>query len=161
MSPTLLALIICLAAAGLERALVGGDARQWLAQLRMPAYSPPFSLWLVIGGLYYTICFVVLRHLLASRPFDQSRFTALVLVIVLLLTNALWNVLFFRWRDLRASFIAFIPCAAFVAALVALLVRLYPFGAVLWGCYCLYFLYATWWGYRLWRLNAPKPDQTS
>lgn len=149
MNATVLALLICVAAAGLEGMLAGSGVRQRLAALRMPAYSPPFAVWLVIGAAYYAICFVVLRHLLPGG------FTlALVLLVLVLLANALWSVLFFRWRDLRASFIAFVPYAVLVAALVLLLWRHYPLGAVLFMGYCAYLLYATWWGYRLWVLNA-------
>jgi tryptophan-rich sensory protein len=151
-NPTLLAIIICIAAAALEGLLAGGGVRQRLAQLRMPPYSPPFALWLVIGVAYYGICLIVLRHLLAG-PFTQSVVAALALLSVVLLSNALWSVLFFRWHDLRASFIAFIPYAVVVAGLVVSLSGVYPFGAVLFICYCIYLLYATWWGYRLWLLN--------
>jgi hypothetical protein len=52
-SPALLAVIIYAAAAVLEGALAGKGARQRLAQLRIPPYSPPFALWLVIGFLFY------------------------------------------------------------------------------------------------------------
>ncbi|MGI8431419.1 MAG: hypothetical protein ACR2MW_03900 [Chthoniobacterales bacterium] len=41
---------------------------------------------------------------------------------------------------------SFIPYALVVAVLVGLLLRLYPFGAALFGCYSLYLLYAAWWG---------------
>ena len=150
-SATLLALVICIVAAALEGVFAGSDVRQRLAALRMPRYSPPFRLWLLIGLAYYTICFIVLRQVL-----PQSFTVPLVLLILILLANALWSILFFRWRDLRASFIAFIPYAALVAALVVSLVRSYPFGAVLFSCYCAYLLYATWWGYRLWLLNTPN-----
>jgi translocator protein len=149
MSTTLLALVICICAATLEGVLAGSGVRQRLAALRMPQYSPPFLLWLLIGAAYYAICFIVLRQLLAGG-FTLS----VVLLVLVLLANAFWSILFFRWRDLRASFIAFIPYAALVAALVLSLVRSYPFGAVLFMCYCAYLLYATWWGYRLWLLNA-------
>jgi tryptophan-rich sensory protein len=54
---------------------------------------------------------------------SPSQVFALVLMIVLLLANALWSVLFFRWRDLRASFISFVPYAVLVAVLVVLLTR--------------------------------------
>src|SRR5437868_4547980 len=118
-SQTVLALIICGAAAAAEGALAGGGVRQRLAQLRMPQYSPPFALWLGIGVVYYAICFVVLRHLLANAPFTRLPLIALALVVIILLVNALWSVLFFRWRDLRASFVAFIPYAVLVTALVA------------------------------------------
>ncbi len=82
--------------------------------------------------------------------------TALALLIVVLLANAFWSVLFFRRRDLRASFIAFMPYAVVVAALVLSLSRIYLLGAALFMCYCIYLLYATWWGYRLWLLNTRK-----
>jgi tryptophan-rich sensory protein len=150
---TLSALLICIAAAALEGALAGSGVRQRLAALRMPPYSPPFVVWLLIGLAYYVICFVVLRHLLASGPGNFAGI-ALALLIVVLLANALWNVLFFRRRDLRASFIAFIPYAGVVVVLAFSLSRIYPFGAALFMCYCIYLLYATWWGYRLWLLNS-------
>jgi tryptophan-rich sensory protein len=148
--------VICAATAVLEGILAGQGARQRLAQLRMPPYSPPFAVWLVIGLLFYAMCFVILRHVLSTGLVSPSQVFALVLTVVLLLANALWSVLFFRWRDLRASFIAFVPYAVLVAGLVILLARTYPFGAILLSFYCIYLIYATRWGYHLWRLNAPN-----
>ena len=76
---------------------------------------------------------------------------------MVLLANALWSVFFFRWRDLRVSFLAFVPYALVIVALVhTARLSLYPFGAALFLCYGCYLVYATWWGYRLWRLNDPK-----
>jgi benzodiazapine receptor len=156
LSPTVLGVIICVTAAILEGALAGTGARQQLAQLRMPPYSPPFALWLVIGFLFYAMCFVILRHVLGTGLVSSSQVFALVLTVVLLLANAFWTVLFFRWRDLRASFIAFVPYALLVAALVILLARTDPLGAILLSFYCIYLIYATRWGYHLWRLNTPN-----
>ena len=156
LSATLLGVIICAAAAVLEAALAGEGARQRLAQLRMPPYSPPFALWLVIGFLFYAMCFVILRHVLSTALVSPSEIFTLVLTVVLLLANAFWSVLFFRWRDLRASFIAFVPYAVLVAALVILLASSYPLGAILLSFYCIYLIYALRWGYLLWRLNAPN-----
>ena len=94
MATTLLSFIICTGAAVLESVLAGRGVRKRLASLRMPPYSPPFALWLVIGLAYYAICFIVLRHLLTGG------FTiSLGLLVLILLANAFWNVLFFRWRD--------------------------------------------------------------
>ena len=154
LSATLLGVIICAAAAVLEAALAGRGARQRLTQLRMPPYSPPFALWLVIGFLFYAMCFVILRHVLSTGLVSPSEVFALMLTVVLLLANAFWSVLFFRWCDLRASFIAFVPYAVLVAALVILLGRTYPLGATLLSFYCIYLIYATRWGYHLWRLNT-------
>ena len=156
LSPTVLGVIICVTVAILEGALAGTGARQRLAQLRMPPYSPPFALWLVIGFLFYAMCFVILRHALSTGLVSSLQVLALVLTVVLLLANAFWSVLFFRWRDLRASFIAFVPYALLVAALVILLARTDPLGAILLSFYCVYLIYATRWGYHLWRLNTAK-----
>ena len=41
------------------------------------------------------MCFIVLRHLLASRPFTPVLLMAIALVIIILLGNALWSILFF------------------------------------------------------------------
>src|SRR5262250_3344909 len=98
LSPTVLGVIICAAAAVLEAVLAGKGARQRLAQLRMPPYSPPFGLWLVIGCLFYAMCLVILRHLLSTGLVSPSQVLALVLTVALLLANAFWSVLFFRWR---------------------------------------------------------------
>jgi tryptophan-rich sensory protein len=106
--------------------------------------------------IYYLICFVVLHRLLAAKPFTVTVCVALALLIVVLVANSLWSILFFRRRDLRASFIAFIPYTVVVAALVLCLSRIYPFGAALFTCYCIYLLYATWWGYRVWLLNTQE-----
>ena len=156
LSPTLLSVIICATGAVLEGVLAGEGARQRLAQLRMPPYSPPFALWLVIGFLFYAMCFVILRHLLSTGLVSPSQVFALVLTVMVLLANAFWSVLFFRWCNLRASFIAFVPYAVLVAALVILLARTYPLGAILLSFYCIYLIYATRWGYHLWRLNTPN-----
>jgi len=155
LSPTLLGVITCAAAAVLEGALAPG-ARQRLAQLRMPPYSPPFALWLVIGFLFYAMCLVSLRQVLSTGLVSPSQVLALVLTVAVLLANAFWSVLFFRCRDLRASFIAFVPYAALVAALVILLAGTYPLGAILLSFYCIYLIYATRWSYHLWRLNTPN-----
>src|SRR5215469_7393602 len=89
LSPTVLGVIICAAAAVLEAVLAGKGARQRLAQLRMPPYSPPFTLWLVMGFLFYAMCFVILRHVLSTGRVSPSQVFALVLTVLLPLANLL------------------------------------------------------------------------
>ena len=153
MNPTLLALIVCLAAATLEGALAGSGVRQRLAELRIPRYSPPFTLWIAIGVAYYAICFVLLRRLLTRPSFTPTIVAAITLLLLILLVNALWNVFFFRWRNLRASFVIFIPYALLVISLGVCLFRTDRFRAALLLGYGLYLVYATCWAYRLWLLN--------
>src|SRR5258707_282609 len=96
-------LLLCWVRRGF-RDCCGRGVRQRLAELRMPPYSPSFFVWLAIGAVYYAMSFLVLRHLLATTAFTPTVLIALALLVIILLLNALWNVLFFRWRDLRASF---------------------------------------------------------
>ena len=156
LSPTLLGVIICAAAAVLEGGLAGKGARQRLAQFRIPPYPPPFALWLVIGFLFYAMWFVSLRQVLSTGLVSPSQVLALVLTVAVLLANAFWGLVFFRCRNLRASFIAFVPYAVLVAALVIMLARTYSLGGILLSFYCIYLIYATRWGYHLWRLNTPN-----
>jgi len=153
---TAIATVSCLIAATLEALLAGGSVRVRLSELRMPAYSPGFRLWMLIGVLYYVMCFLVLRRLLSAGTFSNSHPWALMLVIAVLAANASWNALFFRLRALWASFLAFIPYGMLVLALAAMMVPIYAFGAMLLIAYCGYLIYAAWWSYRLWQLNDPK-----
>jgi tryptophan-rich sensory protein len=66
MKPVALSLLVCLGAAALESAFAGGGVRRRFAELQLPSYSPPFALWIVIGVLYYALCFLLLWHLLSS-----------------------------------------------------------------------------------------------
>jgi tryptophan-rich sensory protein len=148
-----IALIVCLGAAALESFFAGSNVRQRFHELRLPRYSPPIWLWVVIGLLYYTICFVVLRELLSRPDWSVLNLSAFALLLVTMLYNAGWNIVFFRMRSLRGSFLAFFPYAIVLLALAGALVRVYPLGAVLVALYCGYLCYAAWWSYRLWRLN--------
>ena len=55
--------------------------------------------------------------------------------------------------------IAFVPYAILVGALVILLGRTYPLGATLLSFYGIYLIYATRWGFHLWRLNTQTFNQ--
>src|ERR1043166_4386129 len=53
-------LAACAVSVALEGLFAGRGIKQRLAQLRVPRYVPPVWGWVVIGALYYLICFVVL-----------------------------------------------------------------------------------------------------
>ena len=94
-NPSFVALVISVAATILEGELAGKGARQRLAELRMPPYSPSFPLWIGIGFLFYAMCVVILRNILTTGLLSHSHIFELVLTILLLLVNGFWNVLFF------------------------------------------------------------------
>jgi tryptophan-rich sensory protein len=150
----LISLAICALAAAFEGAMAGNGVKLRLAELRMPKGSPGFAVWIAIGVLYYAICFVVLYRLLAgglARPLATAAFALTLLVLV---GNAAWNGLFFRRKDLKASFLSFLPYGALVLGWLLCLLRADPWAALALVPYMAYLPYATWWGYRVWRLNS-------
>lgn len=157
MRPALIAFVLCVVAAALESVAAGGGVKARFAQLRLPRLSPPLTVWIAIGVGYYVMCFVILSRLLAA-PLVNSAMgrVALGLTCALMLANAAWGLLFFRRRNLRASFLAFPPYVVLTLALGAALLRVDRIAAMILAPYLLYLVYATWWGYRLWRLNEPS-----
>ena len=151
--PVVYAIAICAAAAALEGVLAGRGVRDRLAELRLPRYSPPIALWFVIGGLFYAVCFTVLYRLFLL-PASGSRTAALALILGVMLMNALWNLIFFRMRDPFLSFVGFLPYVLLVLALLAVLLGLDRTAAWVLLPYVLYLVYATAWGYGVWRRNA-------
>ena len=153
MSTTLLCLIICIAAAVLEGVLAGGGVRQRLASLRMPPYSPPFAVWVVIGLVYYAICFAVLYRLLSMPGVVPLRQWAVMLFGSVMLINALWNYFFFRTRNLFHAFVIGFPYSLIALVLFLLLLRFDRVAAFCLLPYLFYLIYANGWGYYLWKLN--------
>jgi len=153
MRPAILALLICAVAAALEGALAGRGVRARFAELRQPRFSPPLPLWFVIGAAYYVICLVILYRLLASESITSAHRAALVLLLALMIANAAWGFLFFRRKDLRASFLAFLPYTSVAIALLLVLAPIDPTSALVLTPYLLYLSYSLWWSYRLWVLN--------
>lgn len=158
--PLLLALAACIAAAVLEGVFAGQGVRQRFAELRMPRFSPPLAMWIVIGVAYYVVCFAVLYRLLLLPP-GRTRTACLALILCVLLANAFWNYLFFRLRSLRLSFAAGIPYTLAALALLALLFRLDRVAAWWFLPYAVYLCYANAWGAALLRANPPAADRPS
>ena len=154
MHPALVALGVTIAAAALEGLAAGGGVRQRLGEVRQPAGSPPFALWIAIGALYYVTCFVVCLRLLSADP-AVARKAAFCLLIALLLGNVAWNAVFFRLRSLHLSWWVSL---GYWGIAVGLTVALWSADRVaLWAFvpYLAYLFYGTWWVYRVWRLNQP------
>ena len=146
------ALAICIAAAALEGVFAGRGVKLGLAQLRQPPHSPPFAVWVGIGLLYYLICFVVLSRLLNSTP-SPLRSTGLASVVALLIGNATWNLVLFRYKNVEASAIVSVVYAVLALAVAILLTLVDPVSAWVFLPYLIYLAYATWWVLTLRRLN--------
>jgi tryptophan-rich sensory protein len=108
--------------------------------------------WFVIGGAFYVVCFTVLYRLW-NLPASGARNAALALLIGMMGMNALWNYLFFRARNLFLSFFGFLPYGLVALALFVLTLELDRVAALWILSYVAYLVYATAWGYGLWRIN--------
>src|SRR5687767_1098004 len=119
----IISLAICAGAAGLEGICAGKGVKRRMAELRRPSFSPPLSVWIAIGVMYYVACFVVLYQLVNSDPHSAATRAALVMILTIMVINALWNYLFFRRNDARASFLLGVPYALLVLGLEIVLFR--------------------------------------
>ena len=147
---------ICALGAALEGLFAGGGIKQRLASLRLPSYAVPFWGWMVIGVLYYVICFAVLCRLFLL-PSSPGRSAAFALVGAIMFINALWNYFFFRTRNLFHAYLLGLPYGVIAISLfLVLLVRVDRMAAWCLFPYILYLFYGNLWGYRTWKLNPPE-----
>jgi translocator protein len=108
--------------------------------------------WVCIGLCYYLTCFVVLSRLIDSTP-SPLRWAAFALVTALLIGNAAWNLVFFRYKNVEASFIVSVAYAAVALTVAILLILVDPVSAWVFLPYLIYLTYATRWVLALRRLN--------
>jgi translocator protein len=101
-------LAICALGAALEGLFAGRGIKQRLANLRLPSYAVPFWGWMVIGGLYYLICFTVLYRLFLL-PATYARSAAFALLGTIMFINAIWDYFFFRTRNLFYTYLLGLP----------------------------------------------------
>lgn len=112
---------ICTVAATLEGMCAGTGVKAFFATLRAPRYSAPLPVWYAIGLLYYLTFGFVLYRLLVHPRVGVLIGATLALVAAMMMANALWNLIFFRARNL---FVACLTGSAAPILDVALLVCL-------------------------------------
>ena len=148
------AVAVCIAGALLEGLCAGSGVKKYLGELRWPSFSPPLWAWYTIGVVYYVVVFVCAYRILqhpATEPFRNAALTLLVGVVVL---NAVWNVLFFRAKNLKATFVFSMCYSVVVIGCWYCLSQFDHLAAFVFGFYVTYLVYANVWGYRVWRLNS-------
>ncbi len=156
-SALFLSLAICGVAALLEGVCAGGGIKARLAELRTPLrLNPPLWVWVLIGIGYYVICFAVLYRCFSLPP-SGLRKTALALLGGMMLSNALWNVFFFRTRNLFHAFLIGVPYSAVAVLLFFLLLCGLDRPSAWWlSPYLGYLFFANVFGYKVWKLNPPR-----
>ncbi len=154
MNPNILtALAVCIVGALLEGLCAGSGVKKYLGGLKSPSFSPPLWAWYTIGVVYYVVVFVCVYRVLQcpTLPFRNAGLTLLLVIVAL---NAFWNVLFFRAKNLRATFVFSMCYSVIVIGCWYCLSQFDHLAAFVFGFYVFYLAYANVLGYRLWRLNS-------
>ena len=98
---------LCLISIVIEAASATKDGKQWFENLKQPPGSFPFSVWYLVGGLYYLICGVI-----AYRIFHTSETVfslPIILLALMMLTNGLTNFVLFKLQSLKMFYWALYP----------------------------------------------------
>ena len=128
--------------------------KEYLAELKWPSFSPPLWAWYAIAVAYYAIVFVCAYRILEYETTIPFRNAALTLLFAVVVLNAVWNALFFRAKNLRATFLFSLSYSIVVIGCWYCLLQFDSLAASVLGFYTVYLLYANVWGYRVWRLNS-------
>ena len=158
-SAILISLGVCLLAATLEGVCAGKNVKTYFASLRWPSYSAPLWVWYIIGGVYYLIFFFIIYRILRLNTDSALKPAVLGLILFMMVVNGLWNYVFFRARNLFASFISGSLAPILDLALFICLIKLDKIAAWSLIPYLLYRVYAVWWGYGLWKHNRSTKSQ--
>jgi tryptophan-rich sensory protein len=125
-----------------------------MQNLKMPPYSPPLWAWYVIAVSYYAIVFICVYRVLLHPSTTPFRNAALALLLSTVVLNAIGNLLFFRAKNLTATFALSLGYSLIVMTCWYFLSRFDRVAAAAIGLYGAYLAYANVWGYRIWRLNV-------
>ena len=148
------ALVLCFAGVLLEALCAGTGVKKYLGELKWPSFSPPLWAWYTIGIVYYAIIFVCAYRVLQHPATTPFRNTALTLVVAVVVLNAVWSILFFRTKNLKATFFFSLVYSPVVIACWYCLIQFDTLAASALGVYALYLVYANVWGYRVLQLNS-------
>ena len=135
---------------GLEALLAGKDPVRALRSIRQPIWAPPLWAWAIIGAAWYVICFVSLARLLPGSTITPW---PMILLILLMVSNAAWGVIQFRAKRYDFGSWFLIPYAALTTAFLVTVRPIDPLSWFLFIVYATYLPYAAAWAYSVWRLN--------
>lgn len=153
-SALLISLLICVVAAALEGLLAGKNVKSFLGKLKQPRFAPPFRVWVIVGFLYYAVCFLILFRILRYDDNLSVRRAAFGLMLAVLALNAFWNYVFFRRAGLYGSFMLGVFYTLVAVALFVCLLQFDFIAAYVEIPYLLYLIYAFYWSSNLLKLNS-------
>jgi len=146
------ALTVCLLSILLEAFSASKSGREWFEKLNQPKYFLLFSLWYLVGGIYY-----VMAGAIAYRLFDDFDdphfFLAISLLISILLANGLTNFLLFKRRSVMTFYFSIYVFTLIVSALFVELLQHDIISAVILLPYLVWLIYDIYYFHSLWKLN--------
>ena len=150
LTPAAFASLMCAFAIVGEGLFMGRAGGKFMKSLKQPAFAPPSWAWAIVGIAYYTICFCVLFRLVTLA---SDRTAPLLLMILLMTANTLWNFVYFRLRRLSLVFWYSVAYSVLAVALLLVLIRHDRAAAFAFSIYVAYLPYALTIFYRTWKLN--------
>lgn len=146
---------LCLISIVIEAVSATKDGKSWFENLKQPTTSFPFSVWYLVGGLYYLICGVI-----AYRTFHISETVfslPIILLTLIMLTNGLTNFILFKLQSLKLFYQVLFP---FLLLFGSLMVVLFPNDKIsfwLASLYLLWLAYDLYYFRALWKANEYHP----
>ena len=115
----------------LSGALSGsGSGDPWYERLAKPDFMPPGWAFAIVWPILYVLLGLVLAMLMHAHG-ARGRDKALTLLWVQLAANLVWSPVFFIWHDPSSALMILAALVIMNAALVALVWRVRPIGALL------------------------------
>jgi tryptophan-rich sensory protein len=145
---------LCLISIVIEAASTTKGGKQWFENLKQPPASFPFSVWYLVGGLYYIICGVI-----AYRTFHASTVTfsfPIILLALMMLINGLTNFLLFKAQSLKMFYWSLYPFLLLLAGLMAALFQNDKISFAFAGIYFLWLCYDLYYFRTLWKINQAE-----
>lgn len=129
-------------------ALISGDPNTGpYSAMLQPKIAPPLWGWLTIASLYYTGAVVIITRLWNGKG------AALAAILLVLLSNELWNVFLFQMGRADYAFYALLPFAALVIVAQRLCMRRDRLLGVFMILYGLWVIFDLVWAWQLMGLN--------
>lgn len=145
---------LCLISIVIEAVSATKDGKNWFEALKQPQISFPFSVWYLVGGLYYLICGVI-----AYRTFHTAEGVfslPIILLALIMLTNGLTNFVLFKLQALKLFYWVLYP---FLLLFIVLMVLLFPNDKIsfwLASLYLLWLVYDLYYFRAIWRANETR-----
>jgi tryptophan-rich sensory protein len=147
----LIAVSVAAVCACLEASLSGRSPFGFLKSLKQPPWALPTWGWVIVGGLFYVAMTVALAHAI-----DASGWFPAALITLVLVTDAFWNYVLFRKRNLSWAYWYLFPYAALVALACAVAFSASPVSGTAIALYLMFLPYDFAWVRSLARLNGSK-----